>query len=145
MASYEQRHTFRLLTYWNSIKEDDKFPDLSEVNLGEMADLWDYCFVLDVTNPDDPEFTHFGSELISIFSGDYTAKTLSDAAIHPVLADVSSFINEVWLMESPVSHCGEVKKDGEKILYRSLLAPLSENEDETIHYLIGTSNFRFAN
>ena len=144
MASYEQRQTFRLLSYWNSIKEDDKFPDLSEVSLGEMGELWNYCFVLDLTSPDDPEFTHFGSELISIFGEDYTVKKLSDAAIHPVLADVSSFIKEVWLMEAPVSHCGEVKQEDEKLLYRSLLAPLSENGDDKIHYLIGTSNFRRA-
>lgn len=144
MASYEQRHTFRLLSYWNNIKEEDKFPDLSEVSLAEMGDLWDYCFILDVGSPDDPEFTHFGSELISVFGSDYTTKKLSDAVIHPVLADISSFIKEVWLMEAPVSHCGEVSHEDEKLLYRSLLAPISENEDETIHYMIGTSNFRHA-
>ncbi len=142
MASNEQRHTFRLLSYWNSIKEDDKFPDLSEISLGDMEDLWDYCFVLDVTRRENPEFQHFGTELVRIFGEDYTGKHLQDAEAHSVLADISKFIEEVWLMESPVSHCGEVTVDGSLLRYRSLLAPLCEDQDDQIHYLIGTTNFR---
>lgn len=142
MVSYEQRHTFRLLTYWNSIKGDGKIPDISAVSLGEMGDLWDYCFVLGLENRHDPDFQHFGSELVRVFGQDYTGKNLSDVREHAVLSDISKFIDEVWLMESPVSHCGEVTADGQLLRYRSLLAPVSEDQDDHIHYLIGTTNFR---
>ena len=142
MANGEQRHTFRLLSYWNSIKEEYNIPDISHISLGEMGELWDYCFVLDVSKPDKPEFQHFGSELIQIFEQDYTGQLLEKDQSHPVLADILLFIEEVWLMEAPVSHCGEFPKDGHGLRYRSLLAPLAEDHDEQIHYLIGTTNFR---
>lgn len=142
MASNEQRKTFQLLSYWSDIQEEDKFPDLSEVSLSQMGELWDHCFILDVTSPDNPEFQHFGSDLIEIFGKDYTLHHLSDASVHPILADINSFIKEIWLMEAPVSHCGELHAEEQKLLYRSLLAPLTEHDDGKIHYIIGTSNFR---
>ena len=143
MASGEQRSTFRLLSYWKDIKEDHSIPDISQINLGEMGSLWDYCFVLDVKNSAKPEFQHFGSELIQVFEQDYTNAILDDKTMHPVLADLNLFIEEVWLMEAPVSHCGEYSaSEAEKVRYRSLLAPLSEGEDNQIHSLIGTTSFR---
>ena len=143
MASGEQRSTFRLLSYWNGIKEDRSIPDISQINLGEMGELWDDCFVLDVKQPDRPEFQHFGSELIQIFEQDYTGAILDEKAVHPVLADLNLFIEEVWIMESPVSHCGEFSTgEAEKLRYRSLLAPLAENGDNSIQFLIGTTNYR---
>lgn len=142
MASNEHRKTFLLLSYWNSIKDDSKFPDISEVNIGEIGELWDYCFILDMSDKSNPEFQHFGSELIRIFGHDYTGEHLGDENMHTILADVSKFIDEVWLMESPVSHCGEVTIDDVISRYRSLIAPLSEDNDGTIRHLIGTTNFR---
>lgn len=142
MASSEQRSTFRLLSYWNRIREDQKFPMISQVSIGEMADLWDVCFVLDMSNRVEPEFQHFGSQLVEIFKQDHNGMKLREVD-HPVLSDIPKFLDEVWLMESPVSHCGEVSHEDEKLRYRSLLAPVSEAEkEEEIIYLIGTTNYR---
>ncbi len=142
MVSYEQRKTFLLLSYWNSISEENKIPNISQVSVGQMHDLWDYTFVLNVENKSEPVFTHFGSELAEIFGSDFNNQTLEEARSHPVISDFYVFMDEVWVMQTPVSHCAETKNHDERLVYRNLLAPLSGDNENEISYMIGTTNFK---
>ena len=37
----------RLLSHWRQWCGDNQFPSFTDVNPVEMAEIWDYCFVLD--------------------------------------------------------------------------------------------------
>ena len=139
----EQRLTFRFLAYWNRIREGREFPALSDVNIGEIAEMWHHSFNVDVAaQENEHSFQYFGPELVNVFGTDYTngwvKEALEDA---PMLANTIGFYPRVLDSRAPVSESSSFYLEGREVKYRSLIVPLS-SDGEQIDYLFGTTNYK---
>lgn len=75
----------RLLSYWRSIKPASGLPLESAINPEELSDIWDSCFLVQVTgNPSSPyEYLTLGKSLVEAYGDDWTGKNICEALIYP--------------------------------------------------------------
>ena len=134
----ERRLALRLKRYWEDKRAGREFPALADIVPSEIAELWPWCFLLDVQqSPTFPYFRYLGSEL-SRYSGvflsgdmDWTS-TLLDKA-------VANF-HDVLHQRLPVVIEEEISRfDRRTLLFRATLLPLS-GDGERIDYVLGAAN-----
>lgn len=140
-TGYERRLTFRLLSYWNRIRGDQDFPRFADVQADALGEVWHYCFIIGMATGDAPNFQHFGKELRALFHQDYAGQALGQALQHSPLGQTIGFYEKVCQRRAPVSQASSFVLEGCEARYRSLIVPLSTDQQE-IDYLIGTANYR---
>lgn len=134
----ERRLNRRILKYWEERRGAREFPALADIDPAAIPDMWPSCFVLDtLSNFSIPYFHYFGSNL-SRYSGvflsgkqDWTATLLDHAVFHYRKALEE---RRPLLIENVLTLF-----DGSKLLFRSVLLPLSDDQ-KTINYLLGAAN-----
>lgn len=138
LSPIERRLNRRLLKYWEERRGTREFPALKDIDPAAIEELWPSCFVLDtLSNFSIPYFHYFGSNL-SRYSGvflsgkqDWTATLLDHAVFHYRQALEQ---RRPLLIENVLTLF-----DGSKLLFRSVLLPLSDDQ-KTINYLLGAAN-----
>jgi len=142
----ERRLVLRLLAYWRMLRDerDDRdYPSFCEVDPFAIPEIWPHCFVVgNIEDGSEPVFCVVGDELAG-----YVSESLVDQPISAVpettLPGVAvSFLDEVLEKGVPISR-GDAffKDDGTKVLYRSILLPMSDDGD-TISGFLGAANCR---
>jgi hypothetical protein len=138
----ERRLVLRLMEFWEARRQGRRFPALADIDPGAIADLWPSCFVLDTArHPSFPYFHYFGPALAQ-YSGvflsgksDWTA-TLLDKAV--------AKYREALLRQEPVLIEDELTRfDGRRLLFRSVLLPLSDDQ-RSVNFLLGAANGKLA-
>ncbi|NKB22313.1 MAG: PAS domain-containing protein [Alphaproteobacteria bacterium] len=139
----ERRLVLRLLTHWRAICGDRDFPSFSEVEPNDMPDMWHSCFVLEVVgHEDDPVFRTAGGEIFSYAPGSLIGTPVSNWTPDTLIGVAVRHTHGVLRKRVPMSHGDEfVKIDGTRVLYRSILLPMSD-DGETISGLLGAANCR---
>jgi hypothetical protein len=134
----ERRLTHRLKLYWEDKRCGREFPALADIVPAEIAELWPWCFLLDVGQSRAfPYFRYLGFEL-SRYSGVFLsgetdwASTLLDKAVANY-ADVLSHRLPV-VIEDEIS-----RFDRRMLLFRATLLPLS-TDGNRIDYVLGAAN-----
>jgi hypothetical protein len=118
-------------------------PAVADVNGAEMSDMWDYCFLLDLSDG-ARRFTHFGAWQSEFYGKDMTGAALADLTKDTLAERSASYIQEVLNRRVPITYGAEaVEPGGRKILYRSILMPLSE-DGNTITGILGGSNCKLV-
>ena len=141
-AGTEQRLTFRLLSYWNRIRGDKKFPSLSDVNISEITEMWHFTFTIAVSGPvSDHMFQYFGPELASIFGHDYSGESMENAMQDLMISNTIGFYDKIFETKAPISESSSFHKDGGEVRFRSLIVPLS-SDGTVIDYVLGTTNYK---
>lgn len=134
----ERRLALRLKHYWDDKRAGREFPALSDIVPADIAELWPWCFLLDVQQSRTfPYFRYLGREL-SRYSGvflsgatDWTS-TLLDKAV----ANYAEVLNR----RLPVMLEEEIARyDGRQLLFRATLLPLS-TDGEMIDFVLGAAN-----
>lgn len=135
--------TFRLLSYWNTIRGDRKFPSLTDVVISDIEHLYHQTFVIKLGDtPEEHMFQYFGPDLASVFGEDFSDQYLIDAMeMSAAINNTIGFYEKVLDDRGPVSESSEFYLDGYEVRYRSLILPLS-SDDITFDYLIGTTNYK---
>lgn len=134
----ERRLARRMLAYWQERRGDRDFPALGDIDCQAISDMWPSCFVLDtVSNREFPYFRYLGSDLLQysgIFLSGKTdwALTLLDKAVGNFREALESRVP--ILIEDEL-----IRFDGSRLLFRSVLLPLSDDQ-ETVNYLLGAAN-----
>ncbi len=136
----EQRLTFRLLSYWNRIRADKKFPALSDVNIQEILELWHFTFTIDVRE-EEHKFFYFGPKLASVFGHDYTGEYLNDAMDDIIVNNTIGFYEKIMDSQEPAMEAASFFSEGREVRYRSIIVPFSNNGVD-IDYLVGTTNYK---
>ena len=134
----DRRLVWQLLNYWQDCRGSSDFPSLSDIDHHKIESMWPHCFVLDtIAGRNFPYFQYLGPELAKysgvLLSGqtDWT-QTLLDKAVGQ--------FNEAIEKRLPVLVEDEMTLfDGRKLLFRSVLLPLSDDQ-QTINYLLGGAN-----
>lgn len=49
----ERRLTHRLVDYWQQIKGDRPFPMVNDIDPDEIADMWEYCYLIQISKSTD--------------------------------------------------------------------------------------------
>ena len=139
----ERRLVVRLLQYWRGLNDQDKIPSESDIDPRAIPDMWPNCVVLDVAGKEtDPEITYIGSELAGRAGADLSGRTLSSAPAKTLVSEAMSYYGQVLAKKVPITFGGEFTDSrGVKILYRSIILPLSV-DGNGVNRLLGAANCR---
>ncbi len=137
----ERRLTLRLLNYWQEIKGVRTFPSRLDVNAQAIADIWPNCYLLKIEKDgEEPIFDYLGQDLAK-FSGVFVSgNTVSETHHNTLLDQAIRYFSEALATRAPVIGDDEfVRFDGTRIIYRSIILPLSEDQEHITH-LLGAAN-----
>jgi hypothetical protein len=139
----ERRMVLRLLSQWREWCGDDQYPSFSSVDPTQIAEIWDYCFVLDIVgHEDNPIVRTIGRELQNYMSEQVRNCALSDVPVSSLIEHAAAYYHEILDRGVPISRGGEfVKYDGMKVLYRSIIMPMSD-DGINVSGLLGAANCR---
>lgn len=139
----ERRLVLRLLGYWRELCGDRTMPARAEIDAAAIPELWPHCFVLGDSGPEDSfVFQAMGDEIAGNTVSALTGKPVTDAPSDSLPGLALVYMDEILEKAVPVSRGGEyVKPDGAKVLYRSVLLPLGDN-DGTVDGILGAANCR---
>ncbi len=138
----ERRLVLRLLGYWRGLGDGERLPSESEIDPKAIQDMWPCCAVLDVAGKEtDPEFTYVGTALAEA-GAELAGRKLSDAPVDTLVSRGFDYFHEVLAKKVPICFGGEfVNQRGVKVLYRSVILPLS-HDGVNINRLLCAANCR---
>jgi hypothetical protein len=142
-SGLERRFVHRLLTYWRNLSEDEGFPSFDDVDPASIPDMWPNVFVLETLhNEADPIYHVIGSKIASHYDHSLIGKRISLTPPNTLFSVAVEYVAEVLAKQVPISRGGQYfKPDGTKILYRSILLPMSD-DGKTISGILGAANCR---
>ena len=138
LSPSERRLVRRLLAYWQERRGGREFPALGDIDAEAIGDMWPSCFVLDtISNREFPYFRYLGSDLFK-YSGIFLSGE-TDWALTLLDKAVGNF-REALETRVPILIEDElIRYDGSRLLFRSVLLPLSDDQ-ETVNFLLGAAN-----
>ncbi len=139
----EQRLVLRLLNHWRGLCGERDYPSFADVIPDDMPDMWHSCFVLEVVGHEEyPVFRAAGGEIISYAPDSLIGTPVSAWEPNTLIGVAVRHTQQVLRKGVPMSYGNEfIKVDGTKVLYRSILLPMSD-DGETISGLLGAANCR---
>ena len=139
-----RRITEQLHSYWKKIKGKRHFPAESEVNPDALKDIWDNCFLIDVSAFGGTEgfrYAYLGSNLIEAYGDQLT----EEEAIHLISTDneeVVGKIKQVLRSKAPLSIDSQFTNSSNiEIRFREILLPLG-TDDSKVEYIIGAMRWK---
>jgi hypothetical protein len=137
-ARNNRRLNWRLLAYWEQLRGDRDYPALADVDPEAISDIWPYCFLLDVRNYQAFPYFHYLGPSLAKYSGIFLSGQHEWA--QTFLKKAVCHFREALERGAPVLVEEELTQfDNRKLLFRSVLLPLSDDQ-ETINYLLGAAN-----
>lgn len=139
----ERRLVLRLLAYWRELCDDQDFPSFMDVDPLAIPDMWPHCFVIEIFENDaEPIFRAIGDELAATIDYSLNGQGITLAQERTLPSVAITFLPEVLRKGVPVSRGDEFfKPDGTKVLYRSILLPMSDDGGR-VSGILGAVNCR---
>jgi hypothetical protein len=138
----ERRMVLRLLTHWWDWCGDADYPYFAKVDLARMAEIWDFSFALDIVGREDnPVVRTVGSEFQKYLPQAVRDCALSDVPAGSLIEHTASYYHAIIDRGLPISRGEFIKYDGMKVLYRSIILPMSD-DGTSVSGLFGTANYR---
>ncbi|WP_339045168.1 PAS domain-containing protein [Candidatus Mesenet endosymbiont of Agriotes lineatus] len=137
----EQRAVNRLCSYWNLLREDRNYPRKDEIELEEIKDILEYCFIIKVNETDDEKkkynFVHLGSEVAEIYNMDTDIMHIS-----PMTENLYQHLDSILTDKEPVIEDLDLQGSvGHHLIGRQCLLPLSDDNQE-VNYILGAVSCR---
>lgn len=138
----ERRMVLRVLDHWRKLGNEDEMPMVAAVDPVKIPD-WPCCYLLDVGNhPDDPVFTDVGRAVLDDCGSDIRGLALSQVPRDTLADRASQYWRRVIAKRVPISMGGDfIHRRGCRVLYRSIILPLSGDDDRVVA-LLGAVNCR---
>jgi hypothetical protein len=134
----DRRLIWRLLSYWEQRRGDREYPALGDIDPATISDIWPHCFLLDVRNYQDFPYFHYLGPSLARYSGVFLSGQHDWS--HTLLKKAVCHFREALERGAPVLVEEELTQfDNRKLVFRSVLLPLSDDQ-ETINYLLGAAN-----
>lgn len=139
----ERRLVLRLLGHWRNLCGDRQFPSFSDLDPAEIPDIWRNSFVIELSEDKlTPVFRAMGDALMETSGTSLIGQPVANAPEGTLPGVAIAYIDEILARAVPVSRGGEfVRADGTKVLFRSVLLPMSD-DGETISGILGAANSR---
>ena len=134
----ERRLNMRLMAFWWDKRADRRFPSAEDFDPQELSYVWAHCFMLKPQDPCEQLAFHYVGDSIAAVCGITGAEiTVDELSKNSLLDHATRNVGEVLKQQVPVIRSGEfVNEEGETIMYRSILLPLSQDQD-TINFVVG--------
>lgn len=129
-SGIERRLTLRLISYWERVRADKVMPSENDIDPEELADLWDYCFLVQVRDlaKNDYNYTYLGSAIVEAYRAGLSREDPSGIVApnaNKLAHNYARVINE----KKPVLEEGEFYNlHGDLVKYRQCLLPLGYTE-----------------
>jgi hypothetical protein len=138
----ERRLNRRVYGYWDAKCRAAGFPRPADISAEELGEDWPYCFILDISGCFGfCKFDFLGQELAK-FSGVFLSGRRDWTLT--VLDKATGQVSKVVESGGPVFCDDELTLfDGRRLLFRSVLLPLSADQ-MTITHLLGAANGKLA-
>ena len=139
----ERRLVLRLLGHWRNLSGNRQFPSFADFDPAEIPDIWKNSFVIELSEDNaTPVFRAMGDALLEKSDASLVGQPVAHAPERTLPRVAVTYIDEVLAKAVPVSRGGEfVREDGTKVLYRSILLPMSD-DGETISGILGAATSR---
>ena len=139
----ERRLVLRLLGHWRALCGERKLPAVSDIDPTAIPDLWPHSFLLDIDRNEGRHVVRaLGDELDSSSGDTLAGKLVADISEDTLPGKALTYLDEVLRKGVPISRGGEFfKPDGTRVLYRSVLLPVGDNES-SISCILGAANCR---
>jgi hypothetical protein len=136
----ERRLVSRVLRHWDERSSDRRFPSKTDIDPWLVGTDWASCMLL-ALEPDHSTFIVVGANLLpagdDALDGKPTAACPEDTLVHTLL----KHLPQCLASEGPLSIAGTSHHLGGRVLYRSVLLPLSDGGDKIDGMLIA-ANYR---
>ncbi|MCF8473462.1 MAG: hypothetical protein K9G26_02090 [Emcibacter sp.] len=134
----ENRITFQLYNYWFGLAENHGIPPLKALTPDAIASYKQNMVLIDLRDPDDePTLQVVGQVLKQDIDPAEPLKYISDIPRRTMLSRITDHYMQVLANKLPISFDAEfMNKEKEKILYRTILLPFSD-DDKTINFILG--------
>ena len=134
----ERRITFCLYEHWEKLASDGNLPALKNMKRDQIAPFKNNLTLLDLReNVDEPTFQVIGADLLEDLEEDLTHKPVSEVPRRTMLSRIIDHYKEVLANRVPIAFEAEfVNNDGENALYRGILLPFSD-DNENINFILG--------
>ncbi len=145
IANLHHRCHDELLKYWNKLRGDRPFPHESEIEADEIADMWDYCFLIsldDVVRRIGYRYSYMGTELVKAFGDDANNPDMALRLLSNTKVPSLEKINEVLDKKHSVIDEGEfINSHHMNVRYRTCIVPLGY-EDGQVSHLFGVMRWK---
>jgi len=129
----------RLQNYWNQLRKERPFPQESEIDPDEIADIWPSCFLIsidDVTHRLGHRYSYLGDELVKacgddISNPDNALRLLSMGSI-PMMRKIDDVLKQKKLV---IDASDFINLKQLHIRYRTCMLPLGHKNGEVSHIL----------
>jgi len=134
----EKRITFQLYNYWFGLANDLGIPPLTSLHPEDIAPYKNNMVLIDLRDREsEPTLQVIGQLLIDDLGKDLTLQAISEIPRRTLLSRITDHYMEVLANRTPISFDAEFKnKAKEKILYRGILLPFSD-DGEDINFILG--------
>lgn len=134
----ERRITFCLYEYWEKLAGGAGLPALKNMQKSEIELFKKNLVLLDLRAPNDlPTFQVIGQDLTEDLDEDLVGQPVSEVPRRTMLSRVTDHYQEVLANRVPIAFEAEfVNRDGEKALYRGILLPFSDDNNQ-INFIMG--------
>lgn len=134
----ERRLNMRLMAFWWDRRANRRFPSVEDFDPEELSDVWTHCFTLTPQEPHDQSAFQYIGDTLAAASGLTESDLTVDNVIENSLLDhATRSVEDVLAQQVPVIRSGEfVNDDGETVMYRSILLPLSRDQ-KSINCVVG--------
>lgn len=138
----ERRLTDRMLAKWSAISNGARMPRLAEITPAAFGDDWRHCILVEL----DPvlwrsRIDHVGETLRNRDRTKDTPQILNDYAEGSLLRLAVSKIPAAIVKRCPIVFGGAAPHGGKTMLYRAILLPISE-DNEQVDHVLGALNYR---
>ncbi len=142
--SGERRLVIRILELWENLRGARRFPSVSDVESADLGAYWANCFVIAVgAQPELSSFRYVGGGLLVPDWDEVAGRAVADCPEHTVLRHASSYMTKVVHKRVPISIGGDFDVDESRIVYRSIILPLSD-DGTLVNFLFGAANCRLV-
>ncbi|MBL0318352.1 MAG: PAS domain-containing protein [Alphaproteobacteria bacterium] len=137
--------TDQLFGYWTKIKGERPFPSEQEIDLADIRDVWDHCFLIQIKKTADIidyRYIYMGESIKEAYGDDLTGQSVYSRLVSPEAATVVSKFHKVLDTLSPVFDESEfVNLQDNVIKYRQCLLPLGAREG-IVDYILGGMSWK---
>jgi hypothetical protein len=140
----EKRLVLRVLAQWREMRDDRRFPSIDDVKAEAFVSDWPHCFLVELpADGSTPRFLYVGAQLEEEIGRPMAGLPITDCPPDTLLAAALAPHAEAVSRAVPLSVGGEMASRAGPILYRSIVLPLS-GDDERIDHLLGAANSRLV-
>lgn len=134
-----------LLEYWKRLCNGRQFPHESEIDPDEIADIWDYCFLIsldDVVKRIGYRYSYMGTKLVEAFGDDVGNPDMALRLLSSTKVPNIKKIEEVLNKKHPAIDDGEFQNSHHmNVRYRTCIVPLGY-EDGQVSHLFGVMRWK---